>query len=216
MFPLLLNSAVGPISGALSTTESADSASAMGTLSVQGSVHRAEFDDIPQASGALAIRAFSGTSEAYETLLATSVLFIGGAVDAVEMADMLAVVSVIAIVATLSIPEADDTGSADTFMGGIPLPARPGGGEDSAWERYARERQWQADLRRIIEQAWRIAHGEIDSVTRDVKPPPDLRVILGVLSRRAEARVNEDLRSYVTRRQRCAEDDATAVLLLAA
>lgn len=204
------------VSGGVSSTEASDTPSVAGTLHIRSALTAAEASDTTSGDGALPIQGALAAGDATDLASSGGTLALSAILTTSESEDDLNVLGTLPIAGAISVAEADDTGSADTFMGGIPLPARPGGGEDSAWERYARERQWQADLRRIIEQAWRIAHGEIDSVTRDVKPPPDLRVILGVLSRRAEARVNEDLRSYVTKRQRCAEDDATAVLLLAA
>lgn len=83
-------------------------------------------------------------------------------------------------------------------------------------ERERREQKWKDDLRKIIDQSWRIADGEIDPVTFEPIPPPDYSAVIDELKRQAFALDQARAGAFIAEQERLQSDEAIAVLLLAA
>ncbi|MGE3875492.1 MAG: hypothetical protein AB7F74_21270 [Parvibaculaceae bacterium] len=91
---------------------------------------------------------------------------------------------------------------------------RHGADDRQEYERWLRK--WQESLRRIIERSWRIANGEIDPVTLEPIPQPDLQGLAAALGLVEEARDRAALDAIVAENARRQEEEAITVLLLAA
>jgi hypothetical protein len=226
----------GPISGALNATEADDTVAGVATLLIKGTLSQTEAADTVVATGGLPIAATLARTEAGDTVTSTGVLSLTAAAAVIEANDTTAATGGILIQGALSVVEANDTVAAtasapiqarlsiteddDTVVSSFwpVLQVRPRGGpwpvhdDEPAWSR----RDWERDLRRIIDEAWRIANGEIDPVTRAELPPPDLSAIHDALSLLADRRARQRIKAVIADHESRAEDEAVALLLLAA
>ncbi|MGE0238400.1 MAG: hypothetical protein AB7F09_20010 [Parvibaculaceae bacterium] len=230
-------SAAGKVAlkGAASITEAADTLSANGALAIRGTLSAAEADHAIAATGALPIAgALAATLD--ETTVAAAGEADGrvGSVNVIEQDDTVAATSVLPITGTLGAPEANDTvlatgvhvlrGEAGIVLADVAVAASADmpvfhprrGGVDEREELRRRELQWEQDLRRIIDQAWAIAHGLIDPVTLEPVPPPDFDGLAGALALIQRARDQAQVETLIAEEARRQEEDAMAVLLLAA
>lgn len=97
----------------------------------------------------------------------------------------------------------------------VVIDLRHGGGDRK--DRQTREYESRERLQRIIDQAWRIANGEIDPVTLEeipLPPPPDYSLIENALANQAIELDQQRIEDFVTAQERAMEDEAVAVLLL--
>lgn len=225
---------VSPVNADLIVTEADDAAAATATLDLQGSLATTEGDDFATADGALLITASSFPIEDDDVAVATGTLGIVANATAAEADDIPSAAGTIDIVGSVVLTEADDSIAAgaengiaanvviteedDTiaFTALMPIWYPRRGGVDEQQEFERRQEEWQKDLRRVLDEAWLIAAGIIDPVTRQVIPLPDYSpVIQGMLDQALavdQART-EAFRAEEARQQ---EGDAIAVLLLAA
>ena len=201
------------IKGTASITEAGDTVSATGTIGLNGTVSITEANDTLAASATLAIKATLSATEASDTLAAAGTLPITGVLSVTEQNDTTGGAGAVAIIGTLSITEADDTLASSALMP-IFYPRRGGWDERQEFER--RQREWQENLRRIIDRSWRIANGEIDPITFEPIPPPDYSIINAVLAVQQQALDHQRTEAFIAEAQRRQEDDAIAILLLAA
>ena len=202
-----------PIVGMASLTEAGDTLTAIGTLALKGTASITEAGDTLNSAGVLPIVGTLSRTEADDTLSAVGALAIKGALSVVEQDDTLTGIGALAIRGTLSVTEADDTIAATGLMP-IFYPRR--GGWDERLEFERRQRQWEEDLRRIIDRSWRIANGEIDPITFEPIPPPDYSPVIGTLLDQALSLDRQRVETFIAEEQRRQEDDAIAILLLAA
>lgn len=225
---------VSPVNADLSVTEQDDTLSASATLEVRASLAATEANDALSSSGTLAIAATAAITEAGDTLTsaakldilataaiteagdtlsATGALLVQGALSSTEAGDTLASTGALPISATLSATEQGDTLSADSQMP-IFYPRRGGIDEREEFER--RQREWQENLRRIIDRSFRIANGEIDPITFEPIPPPDYSLVQDLLASQAIALDRQRIEQFKAEQSRLQEDEAMAILLLAA
>lgn len=103
-------------------------------------------------------------------------------------------------------------------IGAAPAPPtiiRHGGGDRKDYQ--TRQQESREELQRIIDQAWRIANGEIDPITLEAippPPPPDYSLVQDALAAQA---INEDqqrIEAFISAQERMRQDEAIAVLLL--
>lgn len=203
------------IAGRLSAAEAADTIAATGVLPLTGSLSQIEARDDPASAGILPLAAAAAPTEANDTSAAAGAIDLAASAAITESDDTLAAASSAPVRARLSITEDDDTVLSSFWP---VLRFRPRGGPwpvhdgEPGWSR----RDWERDLRRIIDEAWRIANGEIDPVTRNELPPPDLSAVHDALAALADKRAGEHVSRVVADRERRAEEEAVALLLLAA
>jgi hypothetical protein len=201
------------LKGTASLTEAADTVSATGTLALKGVAAITEAHDVLAAAATLAIKGTLSSTEANATLAATGVLPIKGTVSVTEADDTVVAAGALALKGVVSITLGDVTVSADSQMP-ILYPRRGGWDERQEFER--RQREWQENLRRIIDRSWRIANGEIDPITFEPIPLPDYSIINAALAAQAMAIDRQRAEAFIAEAQRRQEDDAIAILLLAA
>lgn len=223
-----------PIIGALSVTESDDTAAATSGLEIRGSLAIAEADDVPAAAGALLITASAFVAEADDICVTTAVLEIRANVAGIEADDVPSAAGAVTITASAAITEADDTldglgeieikASLDLIEENDTLDASAlmpiwhprRGGTDEREEYQHLQREWQEDLRRIIDQSWAIAHGLIDPVTLLPIPSPDYSAVIQGLLDQALALDQARAARFMAEAAQRQEDDAIAILLLTA
>jgi|GEM_PF-5481264 len=227
------------IQGILSSTEANDTLSATATLAIKGAASPTEAGDTLSSAARLLIKGTLAATEANDTLSATGVLPITGtlsvteaddtlsaqgagqplttgSLDVTEADDSLSTTSALTITATLSVVEGNDTLTAAAVLAAPPAPLVHVGGDDPRLIYERKQREWQEALRRIIDQSWAIAHGLIDPITLEPIPPPDYSAIIEGLLEQAAALDRERIEAFIAEQQRLEEDDAIAVLLLAA
>jgi hypothetical protein len=226
------------IRGAFSSTEAGDSLVSTGTLALKGTASIAEAGDTLSATGALALKGVAAVTEVTDTLASTGTLAIKGTLSSTEADDTLVSTGVgsVAITGTLAATEAGDTLSAagtlavrgtvgiteagDTLAATgstvvtIVSPRRGGWDERQEFER--RRREWQESLRPIIDRSFRIANGEIDPVTFEEIPPPDYSNIKAVVAASEMALDQQRNEQFKAEQNHLQEDEAIAILLLAA
>lgn len=225
---------VGPINGNLTRTEDDDVLAASGALSLTGSLGSTEIDDVATAAGALTVTASAFIAEAGDSGASTATVALAGALTVTEGADVpsasgtidlvgsaavieqgdtLGALGALEIEASFSATEEDDTLSASALM---PIWCPRRGGDDD-WAKYERQQiEWHQQLRRIIDRSWRIANGEIDPVTFEPIQPPDYSVVIGELINQALALDQVRVKTFIAEQKRLQEEEAIAVLLLAA
>jgi len=227
---------IGPVNADFNVVEADDTLTATVTLDLFGNLSATEADDVPSAAGALSIAASAFITEADDTLAADTTLDIvasvaltegndvpsaSGTVDivaafsAVEDDDSISASANLIVSAFLTITEEDDTLSASALMP-IVYPRRGGIDEQEQEEFERRKRRWKDDLGRIVDRSWRIANGEIDPVTFQPIPPPDFSAVIDELKRQALALDQERAAAFVAQQEQMQEEEAIAVLLLAA
>ncbi len=195
-------------------TDVADILTASATPAIKATLSQAEAADALDGQARLPVQIHASLIEAADMPVSAGAIALAGSAAIAEADDASAGAGAVAITAGAALIELDDTVIAQTFMGRVPLPYRKGG--DGDWKRHEREKRWRDDLRRIIDEAWRIAGGEIDPVTRAELPPSDLSRIRVVLSRKADRKDFERAMAIAAAREQHARDEAIAVLLLAA
>jgi hypothetical protein len=203
--------AIAAITG---VSEAADGLIAGGMLKVAATSVQSEAADMPGGQARLLVQAFAPLAETNDELASACVVSLGGMGEIIEIGDVSAAAATTSIMGALAIVETDDELAAGTFLGSVPLPYRRGGDDD--WKQHEWEKHWQQDLRRIIDEAWRVANGEIDPVTRAELPQPDLSTVHDALSLLAERQATLHMRTVIAEQERRAEDEALALLLLAA
>jgi hypothetical protein len=201
------------IKGTASITEADDTLAATATLAIKGTVPITEASDTLSAAATLAIKGTLAATEANDTLAAAGMLVITGVLTLTEQGDTIVSAGVLPIATTLAITEAGDTLAAASQMP-IFYPRR--GGWDERLEFERRQREWQEDLRRIIDRSWRIANGEIDPITFKPIPPPDYSPVIETLLNQALSLDRQRVDAFIAEERRRQEDDAVAILLLAA
>jgi hypothetical protein len=223
-----------PVNADLNVTEGNDTLSATATLEIQASLAATEANDVPTAAGALTLTASAFIVEADDTATADATLLITasammteaddvpsalGALDligllfAIEQDDTLAADAPLSILAQTIIAEEGDTLDASALM---PIWYARRSGIDPREEFERRRREWQEDLRRIVERSWQIANGEIDPVTFEPIPPPDYSAVINTLLDQALSLDRRRAEDFIAEQRRLQEDEAVAILLLAA
>lgn len=206
------------IKGTLSATEAADTISSGGTAALKGTLSVAVANDTIAATGAIALKSAGSITAANDTSSAAGAVALVGAAAIIEGSDALTGPAIVPVLAQLAATEDSDSVSSSFFP---VLQIRPRGGpwpipgDEPVWRRDL----WDRDLRRVIEEAWRIANGEIDPVTRVERPPPpepDYAAVHEALAARATAAERDQVDQIVAARERLLEDEAIAILLLAA
>ena len=209
-----LSAAVGlEISGALGLTEADDGASASGALAVTGAGTGTEVDDSGVATAALAITATVDLGEGNDALSALAAAAVAASFAGLEVDDALSAGTALALAATFLVTEDDETLASFTQMP-VLYPRR--GGIDAVTERERRLKEWRADLRRIIDRSFGIAQGEIDPITFEPIPPPDHSKIRATLANAARSLDKARAETFMSRQLLMEEDEAIALLLLAA
>lgn len=234
-FPVAdLGLVAGPVDANLSVTESNDSLAASTALELRASLASTETYDVVTAAGALTVTALAFISEGDDTGAAIATLALYGALTVTESDDVPSASGRVDIVGTAAITEASDTfggfgtvelkasltvTEGDDSLGAtalMPIYYPPRGG-DKEWARYEqRQIEWQEQLRRIIDRSWLIANGEIDPGTFKPIPPPDYDAVIDALVRQAEGVDRDRIQAFVAEQERLQEEQAIAVLLLAA
>ena len=158
--------AVGALAlrGSASNQGAVATLSAAGRLALKGTASLPRANDAASAKGGIALRATAGMTASAAALSAAGVLPIGGAVAVTGNAMTLA-----------SAGASAGFGRAVVTLQGVTVSAAAGklafyrrhGAIDERDALRRREREWERDLKRIIDEAWAIAHGLIDPVTRD-------------------------------------------------
>ncbi|QIG49561.1 hypothetical protein G5V57_18695 [Nordella sp. HKS 07] len=129
-----------------------------------------------------------------------------------EQGDIIDASGAVGIAASLSIAEEEDTLSLSALMPTWYL--RRGG--DDAWVQYeCRQREWEEQLRLIIDRSWRIANGEINPITFEPIPPPDHSAVVGELIHRALTLDQARTEAFIAEQERLQEEEAIAILLVA-
>lgn len=231
---LFASAPVGPINGSLTKTEDDDVLAASATLVVNGSLASTEAGDAPSAAGALTITASAFPTEADDSSASTATLLVQGNLATAEGDDVPSAADLLDIVGTLAATEADDSITAtaaieieadlgategdDTLDASahmqVFIPRR--GGIDPHEEFERRQIEWQEQLRRIIDRSFRIANGEIDPITFEPIPPPDYSPVVNELINQALSLDQARAEAFIAEQERLQEDEAIAVLLLAA
>lgn len=201
------------ITGILSRTEAADTLAASGVLPIIGTALIAEANDTLIAPGTVLVQGTLARTEANDTLSAAGALAVTGTLAVVEQDDTPFGAGAVAITGTLSATEAEDILVASGLMP-VFYPRR--GGTDERQEFEHRQREWQESLRPIIDRSFRIANGEIDRVTFEEIPPPDYSPINAALAAQELALDRQRIDQFVAARRQNQEDEAMAILLLAA
>jgi hypothetical protein len=205
--------------GALAIRGSASNPGAVATLSATGRLARKataslpEADDAASAKGGITLLATARMTASAAALAATAVLPAAGVVGVIAEAATLAAVG-----ASASFGRAAVTLQGVTVSAAADTPAmyRRRGVVDERATLRRREREWERDLKRIIDEAWDIAHGLIDPVTRVSVAPPDVAGLAASLNlvRRQDDR--KRIGTLMAQEARLREEDTIAVLLLAA
>jgi hypothetical protein len=218
----------------LAVTEQDDTLSASATLEIQASLAATEANDVASASGTVDIVASASITEGNDALAGTATLDILATASITEAGDVPSAASTVNIVGSLAVADADDTAAAEATLGIVasaiitegddtldapalmPIwyPRRGGTWDREEYERWLRD--WQDSLRRIIDRSWRIASGEIDPVTFEPIPPADLASLAAALGLRQQARDQAALNEFTAEEASLQEEEAMAVLLLAA
>lgn len=203
------------IQASLAATEANDVPSASGALQVTASAFITEQDDVGASTGTLSISGSVAVTEGDDVPSASGTVDVVGSLAVVEDDDTLSAQGLLGIEASLAITEDDDTLSALALMP-IVYPRRGGIDEQEQEEFERRKRRWKDDLGRIVDRSWRIANGEIDPVTFQPIPPPDFSAVIDELKRQALALDQERATAFVAQQEQMQEEEAIAVLLLAA
>lgn len=199
--------------GALAVTEANDLASVSATLAVTASASIIEADD-PGASGAaLAVAASRAAVEGDDEPSAAGAVAIAASLAAIEAGDAFVADAALGVAALVVVTEDDDTFSGTAQM---PIFHPRRGGIDEREEFERRQREWQESLRRIVERSFLIADGIIDPVTFEAIPPPDHSPVIDTLLNQARSLDRRRAEDFIAERKRLQEDDAMAILLLAA
>lgn len=196
---------IGPIQGDLTITEANDGVAASSSLSVSGSAGSMEMDDVATSASALVITAQVFVVEVDDTGVANAILLLTGSVPFTEGNDMPSAEGMAAIVGSADFIEDNDivvAGGAvgvasvfamvegdDEFAASALMPiwhVRRGGADELALYEH-QQREWQEQLRQIIDRSWRIAHGEIDPQTLLPILPPDYSVVIAEMINQALA-----------------------------
>jgi hypothetical protein len=203
------------IKGTLSATLAGATLAATGALALKGTASITEAHDTVSATGTLALRGSASVAEADDTASSAGLLPVTGRLSAAEAGDTVSSAGGAAISATLDATSPEVTAAATGQVVGMPIIiTHRGGGERHDYERRLWRRQ--EELRRTIDQAWKIANGEIDPVTLEPVPPADLQSLAAAL-RLIHATRDQAVRDeFMAGEARLQEEEAVAVLLLAA
>lgn len=222
------------LQGSLSKTEGDDTLSVLAGLEIQGSLAAIEGDDVPTAAGELAVTGSLLATEADDTLASNATLTVAANAAITEGHDVPSSSGTVDLIGSAFIAEGNDT---LTGNGAIPLAANAAitegddtldglaqmpivyprrGGVDEREEYERRQRQWRESLRRIIDRAWAIAYGLIDPITLEPIPPPDHSRVIAALIDEARALDRSRAETFVAELRRAREEEAIALLLLAA
>lgn len=225
---------VSPVNADLAITEQDDSIAASATLDLLATLAATEADDFPTADGTVLITTSSFPTEADDTAASTGIVAIAANVVITETDDVPSVAGAAGIVGSVISTEAGDTLAADVQIGILanavitedddtiaiaalmPIWYPRRGGIDERQEFERQQREWKENLRRIIDEAWLIAAGIIDPVTRQVIPPPDYSPVIEAMIKDALAVDQARAEVFMAEEVRRQEEDAIAVLLLAA
>jgi hypothetical protein len=225
--------------GSLSVTEANDTLSATATLLIKGAASPAEAGDTLSSAAALLIKGTFAASEASDTPASTGVLPITGTLSVTEAGDTLSAqgagqplttgsfdvteaddglsgTGALAIMATLSAAEGDDTLAATAVLAAPPAPLVHIGGDDPRLIYERKQREWQEDLCRIIDRSFLVASGIIDPITHRPISSPDYATIINGLLAQALLVDRERREAFIAERDRLQEEEAFAILLLAA
>jgi hypothetical protein len=192
--------AIAPVIAALSLTEARDGLVAVGVLAIKASASPIEAGDVLSSVGATPVAASAAISEDGDACASQCTLAIKAAQSAIEEADLLSASSRL---------QGEDLALPPAVRRGGPWPD-----PHDAIARVRRERE--LDLRHAIDEAWDRAHGESESLACGEPAPPDLDAVCDALVKLAEERTEERLATAIASRELSAEDEAVAVLLLAA
>ena len=228
----------GPLSGTVSVTEADDTVAAAAGLALGATASMAEAGDTVSALATLAIKGTLSASLANATLAATGTLALKGAASVTEAGDSVSSSAALAIRGTVGVAQADDivaatggtgaitgslgamladvTASSSVALAQAPIVIAHGGGADDREEYERWLRNWQDDLRSTIDRAWKIANGEIDPLTLEPVPPADLASLTSALELIGQARDQAATDAFMAEEARLQEEEAIAMLLLAA
>ena len=205
------------LKGAAALVEAGDTLGAAGVLRIGGAAGIAETSDSIASIGALPILGAAGVVAADVAVLAAgSAGGNAGTVAATEASDTLAAAARLALAGAVTVTLADAALSAAGQVAQLPLvvPRRGGAAEREAVER--RDRDWERDLKRIIDEAWAMAHGLADPVTHKPLPKSDIGGLADALALAQEALDREQLDALLAETASLQEEEAVAMLLLAA
>ena len=201
------------LSGATGLVEGDDAATSAGVLASTASSFIAEDDDAAATTAVLAIVGMAAVTEGNDVASASGAAAIVGSIAVIEENDAFSVEGAIGIDAAFTATEEDDALSISALMP-IWYPRRGG---DDEWARYERRQiEWEQQLRQIIDRSWQIANGEIDPVTFEPIPPPDYDAVVDELVRQALAVDQDRVQVFIAEQERQREEEAIAVLLVAA
>jgi hypothetical protein len=209
----LSSSATLDIQASLAATEASDIASTAGTVDIVGSTSASEANDTLAGTATLDIQATVSVTEANDIPSATGTADIAGSLSGTEANDTVAADATLGITAAAISTEDDDTLAASALMP-VWYPRRGGIDDREDYERWLRD--WQERLRRVIDRSWRIASGEIDPVTFEPIPPPDFESLTAALALVQRARDQAAQEAFVAEEAQAQEEEAIAMLLLAA
>lgn len=208
------------IRGAAGLTEAGDTLSGVATLLIEGALSAAEASDALSATGRLPVTGTLSAAEAGDMLSAQGA---GQPVTPASLAvteadDGLGASAALAIAGAASLAEASDTLAATSTAADAPplLVFAHVGGDDRRLAYERKQREWRESLRFVIDRSWLIANGEIDVITFEPIPPPDYSAIIAGLLDQALSLDRERSQAFIAEQERLHEDEALAVLLLAA
>ncbi|MGE0007790.1 MAG: hypothetical protein AB7S92_19690 [Parvibaculaceae bacterium] len=221
------------LAGTAALTGIGDTVSAAATAALAGTAAMAEADHALAATGVLAIAGAAGMIEAGDAVSAA--VAANGAVGALAAAaadQAVAAAGAVPVAGTLATTAATglaaegavairgealialgDAAAAAPARMPVVYPRR--GGIDEREELRRRELEWERDLRRIIEEAWAVAHGLVDPVTLAPVPPPDFDGLAGALASARQAVDRESLEALLADVARREEEEAMVILLAA-
>ncbi|WP_162918573.1 hypothetical protein [Taklimakanibacter deserti] len=208
------------IKGAASPTEAGDTLSSAAALLIKGTFAASEASDTPASAGVLPITGTLSLTEAGDTLSAQGAgqPLTTGSLDLAEADDGLSAAAALSITGTISVAEAGDTLAATAAVADAPAPLvfAHVGGDDPRLIRERRQREWREELRRIIDRSFLVASGIIDPVTTQPIPSPDYSAVIDGLLAQALLVDRERREAFIAERERLQEEEAFAILLLAA
>jgi hypothetical protein len=215
---LLFGGAAAPVNATASITEADDTLSGSATALIKGTLSASLADSTLSTTGALLIKGTLSATLAAVTLASTAALAIKANAAIVGADDTLTATGTTgANTGRVNAVLANATVSASGQVAQVPIiVGQRGGGSDEQHDYERRQRDWQEDLRRIIDQAWKIANGEIDPATLEPIPPADLASLASALELIEQERDQAVIDAFMAEEAWLQEEEAIALLLLAA
>jgi hypothetical protein len=218
--------------GTAGMAETNDTIWARGVAARNGGASMAVAGNSPAARGALTLKAMTALVGTSNAAVASAILPVAGTLGAVEARDMVSSAGGTRATAALGATLADVSLAADgaaAIAGRSTIiladakmsasAAKPAvilrrAGSDGSDEFERHQREWRQDLRRVIDDAFGIAGSLVDPDMPG--PPPDFAGLAGALHLRRQAMEQETVELLLAEEARRQEEDAMAILLLAA